>query len=78
MAIATCVLMFKNGNNQYVRIPDYYDGYEWNEEEGLFSLFGRKVRYNHDTKEDEVTERTRLAQVRLKAINGYFFETDED
>ena len=77
MAIATCVLMFKNGNNQYVRIPDYYDRYEWNEVEGFFSLFGLKVRYNHDTKEDEVYQRTRLAKVRLKAINGYFFDSDD-
>ncbi|MBR4325503.1 MAG: hypothetical protein IKP73_08265 [Bacteroidales bacterium] len=61
----TCVVTYKNGREQYIEIGDEYDSYEWEEEDGFFYLYGR----------DNFHEKTHLiAKIRLKAINGYYFE----
>ncbi len=61
----TCVVMFKNGKEQYIEIDDWYSSYEWEETDGYFYLYG--VDRGTDTYDQ-------LAKIRLKAINGYYFE----
>lgn len=61
----TCVVMFKNGREQDIEIDDWYNRYEWEETDGFFYLYG--VHDGTDTYDQ-------LAKIRLKAINGYYFE----
>jgi hypothetical protein len=67
----SCTILFKNGQEQYIDIPSSkFKSYKWEEEDGFFSILGEDWNPEYGY--------TRIAKIRLKAINGYVFNHNDD
>ena len=68
----SCTILFKNGQEQYIDIPSSRFGhYEWKEEDGFFYLYGEEWKGRD-------YGLTQIAKIRLKAINGYFLDHEDN
>ena len=69
--MASCTILLKNAQEQYIDIPsNRFRHYEWEEKDGFFSILGEEWKgreYGY----------TRIAKIRLNAINGYVFDHND-
>lgn len=77
MALTTCVILCKNGKEQYIPISDKYQAYDWQENNGFFFLYGKNYKsLNSKEPSKKGWQYTLLIKIRLSSMNGFYFEND--